>query len=239
MIPKLFQKSHLDMILDRIETVANYCAIFSFLMLTNWLILLVILSWQHLRRVGKIKRSVEHFLSSVRLLPRSEALRLEELPRITGQIDESDVIFVISDAIKCLEFRRTDLSELRVSLYINSLRPTSTWFLLQNIATDAGMFFTVVGTSLAFARVASMKSPMDLLLALQLALLTTVAGLSLKVICVFACLHPVENSMSVVSDLIWGAVSETVMTLVTHPRQQRLLIRRDQMPSTPTRRKKY
>ncbi len=73
------------------------------------------------------------------------------------------------------------------------------------------MFFTVVGTSLAFARVASMKSPMDLLVALQLALLTTVAGLSLKVACVLVCTHPVEKSMSAASDVIWDAVSEAVV----------------------------
>jgi len=197
--------------LDRIETIANIGAIVTFLLLTNWLILLVILSWQHVRRIGQIKRSVEHFLGSIRLLPRSESPRLEQLPRITEPTDESNIRSVLADAIGYVESNRTDLSDIKISLYVNSLRPSSTWFLLQNIATDAGMFFTVVGTSLAFARVASMKSPMDLLVALQLALLTTVAGLSLKVACVLVCTHPVEKSMSAASDVIWDAVSEAVV----------------------------
>ena len=194
--------------LDRIETIANIGAIVTFLLLTNWLILLVILSWQHVRRIGQIKRSVEHFIGSIR---RSEFLHTEQLPRITEQTDESNVRSVLTGAIGYVESNRTDLSEIKISLYVNSLRPSSTWFLLQNIATDAGMFFTVVGTSLAFARVASMKSPMDLLVALQLALLTTVAGLSLKVACVLVCTHPVEKSMSAASDVIWDAVSEAVV----------------------------
>jgi hypothetical protein len=199
--------------LDRIESIANIGAIVTFLLLTNWLILLVILSWQHVRRIGQIKRSVEHFLGTIRRLPRSEALRAEQLPSTTEHIDESNVKYVLADAINYVDSNRTDMSEIKISLYVNSLRPSSTWFLLQNIATDAGMFFTVVGTSLAFARVSSMKSPMDLLMALELALLTTVAGLSLKVICVLACTHPVEKSMSAASDVIWDAVSEAVMML--------------------------
>jgi len=194
--------------LDLIETVTNVVAILVFLLLANWWILLALLSWKHVRRIGQIQRAVQRFVGSIERLPCSESDRFEQTPRTSQQIDESNVRSVLDKAISYVDSNRTDLSDVTISLYVNSLRPSSTWFLLQNIATDAGMFFTVVGTSLAFARVASMKSPMDLLVALQLALLTTVAGLSLKVACVLVCTHPVEKSMSAASDLIWEAVSK-------------------------------
>jgi hypothetical protein len=204
------------MLVDRIEYAANLSAVVIFLFLTNWFLLLLVYCRFSIKRISQFREGVQQTLCDIEESLESNC-NFDLQPLHRGSSDSASR--VVLDALVCSKTNRLDLGELSVSLVLERFRPPSKWFLLQSVATEFGMLFTVIGTSLAFARVPMMKSPMDILIAMQLALLTTVAGLVLKILTIFLCSNPVDFAIAQLSEELWSGVTNIVLSPPTANQQ--------------------
>jgi len=144
--------------------------------------------------------------------------KLNVSPLSTGTNNSTNLV---ANAVTCSLKNRLDLSEIHIGLALSDLRPSSKWFQVQNLATEFGMLFTVIGTSLAFARVPTMTKPTDILVAMQLALLTTVVGLLLKIATLFFCSNPIDFAIEQLSDRIWKGVTIISISLSSKPAKEK------------------
>jgi biopolymer transport protein ExbB/TolQ len=186
--------------LSILETTMSWAAILIFIVLINWLILFIVGTQFHRRHLKLLRSSIDSLSNlSTGIEPMGDSSF--QLPIITtinpGFHDPSRLLY---SAAKAWKERDRELFHAICDQFHCSISLSPSWLLLPKLATKFGLLFTVIGSSLVYMRIESMNSPIDLMTNMQTALLTTVAGLVIEIICLVSCTNVVDESIRVTQE---------------------------------------
>jgi len=187
--------------LSILETTMSWAAILIFVILTYWLILFIVGAQLHRWQLKRLRSSITSFSNISSGLHQISDSSTMMPNTMTGNSALYDPSGLLHSAARAWKQRDSEMFYAICDQFYYSISLSPSWLLLPKLATKFGLLFTVIGSLLAYMAIEDTSSPMDIMIGMKTALLTTVAGLVIEIICILFCTHIADESIRITEEL--------------------------------------